>query len=171
MEASIEVVEASVVVNVPRSFHDCHGSLSKIQLLPWKLVEACGSFYGRGSLYKFLAKHSSLFTPPIGQDTGLLASYIIDCESCKWSISTNSASTESSARGLMSRYDFVASGVDLPAVCPYPCWCRVGDDDQCDGTSCPRMTSLFRFKAMTRTSLKAHNKYKAAKREKTRFYR
>ena len=93
---------------------------------------ACGSFHGHGSLFKVPAKHSSLFTPPIGQETGLLASYIIDCESCTSSISTTSGSTESAALGLTGGGDLVASGVDLPAVCPHPCWRRIGDDYCCD---------------------------------------
>ena len=126
------------------SFHGSSGSFgcSQCSTLPWKRMEASttsmeasttfmdvwGRFYGRGSLYKLPSKQSSLFTPPIGQETGLLASYIIDCESCTWSISTNSTSTESAELRLMSGYDFVPSGADLCAVCPYPCWCHIGDD-------------------------------------------
>ena len=35
-------------------------------------------------------------------------------------------STEST-KVLTSRHGIVASGVGFPAVCRYPCWCRVGD--------------------------------------------
>ena len=110
------------------SFNDFRGSCWKLPRLPWKFVGPFESFRGRGSLYKLPTKHSALFTPPLEQETGLQASYTIDCESCKWLISTDSASTESTKLGLTSGHDFVASGVNLPAVCPYPCWCRIGDE-------------------------------------------
>ena len=60
----------------------------------------------------------------------MLASYVIDCdcESCTWSISKTSAYTESAQLGLTCGHDFVASGVDFPAVSPYPSLCRIGDD-------------------------------------------
>ena len=49
------------------------------------------------------------------------ASCIFDRESCTLSASTNSASTVVSDEfGLTSGADIVASGLDLPAVCPVP---------------------------------------------------
>ena len=155
-------------------FRVFHGSSWKRPRLPWKFVEystismeACEGLWKLPRLWKLeYASCEALVSIHTTSRACLLASHMIDCESCTWSISTNSASIESSELGLTNGHDFV----EAVWTCPRCAHTHAGVVSvmmfYCEHDRLSKNDFL-----VYRASLEACDRCKATKRMKTPFYR